>query len=65
MNNIINTYGFEGTDIDLEGSSLSLTGGTISNPTTPTITRMIYAIKTVNGKLLSDKWKKTDFDHGA
>lgn len=32
MNGILNTYGFDGLDIDLEGSSLSVTGGTIANP---------------------------------
>jgi chitinase len=58
MNNIINTYGFEGIDIDLEGSSLSLTGGTISNPTTPTITRMIYAIKQLMANYYQTNGKK-------
>ena len=32
MTNIINTYDFDGIDIDFEGSSILVTGGTISNP---------------------------------
>ena len=58
MNGIINTYGFNGIDIDLEGSSLSLTGGTIANPTTPAITRMIFAIKQIMANYHQAKGKK-------
>ncbi len=47
MNNIISTYGFDGIDIDLEGSSLSLSGGTIAAPTDAKIVNMIYAIKQI------------------
>lgn len=47
MNDIINTYGFDGIDIDLEGSSLSVTGGTISNPVDSKIINLIDAIKQI------------------
>lgn len=59
MNDIINTYGFDGIDIDLEGSSVSVNGGTISAPTDQYIILLIDGIKqimadyhTVNGKKL-------------
>lgn len=47
MNNIINTYGFDGIDIDFEGSSVSVSGGTISAPTDAKILNLIYAIKQI------------------
>jgi len=48
MNNIINTYGLDGVDIDLEGSSLSVTAGTtISNPSDDNIVNMITAIQQI------------------
>ena len=47
MTNIINTFGFDGIDIDLEGSSLAITGGTISNPTDQPIIYLIQAIKQI------------------
>ena len=47
MTGIINTFGFDGMDIDLEGSSLSLTGGTISSPVDQPIIRMIYAVRQI------------------
>lgn len=47
MSNIINTYGFDGIDIDLEGSSISLSGGTITSPTDQAIINLIYAIKQI------------------
>ena len=47
MTNIINTYGFDGMDIDLEGSSLSVSGGTIANPTDQPIIYLIQAIKQI------------------
>ncbi|MDY8138057.1 glycosyl hydrolase family 18 protein [Aquimarina sp. 2201CG5-10] len=60
MNSIISTYGFDGMDIDLEGSSISISGGTnITNPTDTVILNMIDAIEqimadyqTANGKKL-------------
>jgi len=47
MNNILNTYGFDGIDIDFEGSSVSVSGGTIITPTDPPIINLIYAIKQI------------------
>lgn len=47
MKTIIQTYGFDGMDIDLEGSSLSLAGGDsdFRNPTTPKIKNLIQATR--------------------
>ncbi len=47
MNSIINTYGFDGIDIDFEGSSVSISGGTISAPTDVKIINLIDAIKQI------------------
>lgn len=47
VNNIINTYNFDGIDIDFEGSSLSLSGGTIANPSDPEVVNLIYAIRQI------------------
>lgn len=58
MNNIINTYGFDGIDIDLEGSSLSLSGGTIAAPTDVKILNLIYAIKQIMADYFSANNKR-------
>lgn len=47
MSTIINTYGFDGIDIDLEGSSVSVSGGTIAAPTDAKIVNLIYAIRQI------------------
>jgi chitinase len=47
MMTIIYNYGFDGIDIDLEGSSLSVSGGTISNPVDAKVINLIYAIKKI------------------
>ena len=47
MTDIINTYGFDGMDIDLEGSSVSITGGTISTPVDAKIINLIEATKQI------------------
>ena len=44
---IIGTYGFDGMDIDLEGSSVAITGGSITAPTDATILRLIGAVNTI------------------
>jgi chitinase len=53
---IIETYNFDGIDIDLEGSSLSLNAGDtdFKNPTTPAIKNMIAAIRTICDKFGSN-----------
>lgn len=47
MQSLINTYGFDGFDLDLEGSSLSLNGTDTDfrNPTTPRIVNLIQATR--------------------
>jgi len=49
MIGIISEYGFDGMDIDLEGSSVSLNGGDLDfrTPTTPRIVNLISAIRTI------------------
>ncbi len=47
MGVILDTYGFDGIDIDFEGSSLSVTGGTISTPADAKIINLIDAIKQI------------------
>lgn len=47
MMSIINTYKFDGMDIDLEGSSISVSGGTIANPVDAKIINLIYAIRKI------------------
>ncbi|CDN42777.1 carbohydrate-binding protein [Paenibacillus sp. P22] len=49
LKSIIDTYGFDGIDIDLEGASLSLNAGDsdFKNPTTPKIVNLIAAIKEI------------------
>ncbi|MEW7278437.1 Ig-like domain-containing protein [Aquimarina sp. 2201CG1-2-11] len=53
MTDIINTYGFDGLDIDLEGSSVSLSSGDndFRNPTTPKIINLINATKTIRNNI--------------
>lgn len=47
MMSIISYYGFDGLDIDVEGSSLFLTGGTITNPVDAKIVNLIYAVRKI------------------
>ncbi len=47
MNNIIATYGFDGIDIDFEGNSITVNGGTIAVPGDAKIVNLIYAIKQI------------------
>lgn len=42
--NMLLTWGVDGLDIDLEGSSVSITGGTIEQPVDSTIIRLISAL---------------------
>ncbi|MGY3795536.1 Ig-like domain-containing protein [Aquimarina sp. 433] len=58
MTSIINTYGFNGLDIDLEGSSLSLAAGDTDfrSPTTPKIVNLIDATKQVRNNIGADNF---------
>jgi|GEM_PF-301752 len=44
---ILNTYGFDGVDIDFEGASLSVSGGTIAAPTDAAEINLIAALKQI------------------
>lgn len=58
MTNIINTYGFDGLDIDLEGNSLSLNSGDTDfrNPITPKIVNLIQGTKEVINNVGASKF---------
>ncbi len=47
MLDILDTYGFDGLDIDLEGASVAISGGTIANPTDARIIRLIDAVNSI------------------
>lgn len=47
MLTILNTYNFNGMDLDLEGASVAITGGTISNPVDAPIIRLIDAVNSI------------------
>lgn len=47
LHSLLLTWDFDGLDIDLEGASVAVTGGTIAAPTDPTIIRFIDAIREV------------------
>lgn len=47
VGNILDTYGFDGIDIDLEGSSLNYSNITVDNPSDQKIVRMIDGIKDI------------------
>lgn len=73
VNGLISTYGFDGIDIDLEGNSLTVSGGTIENPIDLPVIHMIDAIKTImmdyqlanNKKLLLTFAPETAFVQGG
>lgn len=58
MNGIINMYGFDGIDIDLEGSSVSVNGGTVSAPTDQYIIHLIDAIEQIMADYQAANGKK-------
>lgn len=59
MTSIINTYGFNGMDIDIEnGNSILITGGTISNPSNIAQINLISAIKEIMANYRSSNHKK-------
>lgn len=47
MLDILLSYGFDGMDVDLEGSSVSITGGTISDPIDQKIILLTQAIREI------------------
>ena len=47
MLTLLTSYGFDGMDIDIEGTGLSLTGGTIAAPVDASIINLIAATKTL------------------
>ncbi|WP_299439034.1 Ig-like domain-containing protein [uncultured Aquimarina sp.] len=49
MTNIINEYGFDGMDIDFEGTSIALASGdtSLSNPTSPKVVNLITAFRSI------------------
>ncbi|MFA6571753.1 MAG: chitinase, partial [Bacteroidota bacterium] len=47
---IIDTYGFDGIDIDLESGSVTVSGGTIANPVDSKIINLISAIKQISSE---------------
>ena len=73
MDAIINTYGFDGIDIDFEGSSISITGGTIATIVDAKIINLIDAIKQImsnyytthNKRLLLTMAPETAFVQGG
>ncbi len=44
---ILNTFGFDGMDLDLEGASVSITGGTIALPIDQPIVRLTTAVDSI------------------
>lgn len=58
LGNILDTFGFDGIDIDLEGSSVSVSGGSIVSPVDAKIIHLIDAIKQIMANYYSSHNKK-------
>lgn len=59
LTDLLNTYGFDGLDIDIEhGNSILITGGTIANPTNVAQINLIEAIKQIMSNFRSNFSKK-------
>lgn len=58
MTSIINNYHFDGMDIDLEGNSVLITGGTISQPIDAKIINLISAIQQIMNNFRTQYGKK-------
>ncbi|NOK59936.1 MAG: chitinase [Chloroflexi bacterium AL-W] len=56
MTNIISEYGFDGMDIDLEGSSVSLVPGDtdFKNPISPKVVNLVAASRTISNQFGAD-----------
>ena len=73
VNDLIDNFGFDGIDIDFEGSSLTVSGGTIANPVDAPVINLINGIKTImhnyhvdhNKKLLLTFAPETAFVQGG
>jgi len=73
MTRILTTYGFDGMDIDLEGSSLATTGGTINTPVDLPLIHLIEAVQQImdnyrvnfNRKMLLTMAPETAFVQGG
>lgn len=61
VTSIIETYGFDGLDVDFEGHSLFLNAGDndFRNPTTPVIVNLISALRTINNHFGTDNFYLT------
>lgn len=58
MMQILNTYGFDGLDVDLEGSSLSVSGGSIVNPVDSPVIYLAQAVKSIMSQYRQQTGKK-------
>ncbi|MBL0097667.1 MAG: hypothetical protein IPP46_15095 [Bacteroidetes bacterium] len=65
MTRILTNYGFDGMDIDLEGSSLALTGGTINAPVDPPVIHLVEAVKQIMDNYRINFNRKNVADHGS
>jgi chitinase len=74
VTSLVNTYGFDGIDIDFEGSSLSVTSGsTIANPVDAPVVNLIAGLKQVmvnfrttkNSKMFLSMAPETAFVQGG
>ncbi len=58
MTRILLNYNFDGIDIDLEGSSVAITGGTIASPVDASLIRMRDALQSIMGNYRAAKGRK-------
>ena len=58
MTSIIDFYGFDGLDIDFEGSSIAVSGGTIANPIDAKIMNLIDAVKQIMSNYYASHGKR-------
>lgn len=58
VGSILNLYGFDGIDIDLEGNSVTVSGGTIAVPADVKIVNLIFAIKQIMADYFTSTGKR-------